>query len=430
MYQQTIITLIVMIIAYALSLWKLKSAEISMVIAAVAGAVAAGFGFPARILIEGTFTYIDLGLIFVTASIFINIYSETGAINAMVANVVEHFYDKKWILFALMVFIMLIPGALTGAGSVAIFVVGGTVAKIMQYMGISRVRTAGFIYVTAMLSAAAPPINLWAMLMAAGANMPYVGFTYILLVPILIIALFVIIYFGRGGIAQKKEDILKQIPKAPENLTGLRIILPLLTLILLFLLSQYAAFSIPILGLPFMFIICAIVTMLVNPKKTSLKRYYEVVVNTMEQVFSLLATVISVGVLVNVMTASGVRGLVAITFITLPLFFVYATVLIFGPLAQGSLSYGSAIIIGVPIIFLFNTMGINNTVVAAALALIFPLGDCLPPSMIVGRVTIETVGYKGPYPIFLKNIAIPWLFMGGVALLMLIYANKLSFLVI
>ena len=108
-----------------------------MVITAVAGAVAAGFGFPARILVEGTFTYIDLGLIFVTASVFINIYSETGAINAMVANVVEHFYDKKWILFALMVFIMLIPGALTGAGSVAIFVVGGTVAKIMQYTGIS-----------------------------------------------------------------------------------------------------------------------------------------------------------------------------------------------------------------------------------------------------------------------------------------------------
>ena len=162
----------------------------------------------------------------------------------------------------------------------------------------------------------------------------------------------------------------------------------------------------------------------------NLKRYYEVIVNTMEQVFSLLATVISVGVLVSVMTSTGVRGLIAITFITLPLFFVYASVLIFGPLAQGSLSYGSAIIIGVPIIFLFNSMGINNTVVAAALSLVFPLGDCLPPSMIVGRVTLETVGYEGSYNSFLKGIVIPWLFMGVVALLMLIFANDLSFLVI
>ncbi len=75
-------------------------------------------------------------------------------------------------------------------------------------------------------------------------------------------------------------------------------------------------------------------------------------------------------------------------------------------------------------------MGVNVIVVAAALSLIFPLGDCLPPSRIVGRVAIETVGYEGSYMSFLKTIAIPWLFMGGIALLMLIFANKLSFLVV
>ena len=430
MYQQTIFTLVVMILVFAVSSWKLKSAEISMVITAIAGALVAGFGFPVRLLVEGTFTYLDLAMIFVTASIFINIYSETGAVNALMISIVDRFYKKKWILFSLMVIIMLIPGALTGAGSVSIFVVGGMVAKIMQFMGISKARTTGFVYVTAMLAAAAPPINLWAMLMAAQANMPYVGFNIILIVPILIIAAFAVIYFGRGGTPQKKEDILAQIPKPPRELTNIRIILPLATLLALFILSQYTAFSIPVIGLPLMFIICAVVSTLANPKKTSLKRYYEVVVNTMEQVFSLLATVISVGVLVNIMTGTGVRGLIAITFITLPVVFIYSTVLIFGPFAQGSLSYGSAVILGTPIIFLFNSMGINVTVVAAALSLIFPLGDCLPPSRIVGRVSIETVGYEGNYISFLKSIAIPWLFMGGVALLMLIFANKLSFLVI
>ena len=99
MYQQTIITLVIMIIAYALSLWRLKSAEISMVISAIAGAIAAGLGFPTRILVEGTFTYLDLGLIFVTASIFINIYAEIGAINAMVITVVEKFYNKNGFFF-------------------------------------------------------------------------------------------------------------------------------------------------------------------------------------------------------------------------------------------------------------------------------------------------------------------------------------------
>jgi CitMHS family citrate-Mg2+:H+ or citrate-Ca2+:H+ symporter len=52
-------------------------------------------------------------------------------------------------------------------------------------------------------------------------------------------------------------------------------------------------------------------------------------------------------------------------------------------------------ILGTPIIFLFNSMGLNVTVTAAALSFLFPLGDCLPPSRIVGRLTVETVGYEG-----------------------------------
>jgi hypothetical protein len=123
------------------------------------------------------------------------------------------------------------------------------------------------------------------------------------------------------------------------------------------------------------------------------------------------------------MTATGVRGLLAITFITL-MVFIYITALLFAPFAQGSLSYGSAIILGTPIIFLFNSIGLNVTVTAAALSFLFPLGDCLPPSRIVGRLTVETVGYEGSYMSFLKAIAIPWLFMGAIGLLMLIFPNR------
>ena len=64
MYQQTTLTLAVMIVVFALSSWKLKSAEISMVITAIVGALVAGFGFPVRLLVEGTFTYLDLAMIF------------------------------------------------------------------------------------------------------------------------------------------------------------------------------------------------------------------------------------------------------------------------------------------------------------------------------------------------------------------------------
>ena len=57
------------------------------------------------------------------------------------------------------------------------------------------------------------------------------------------------------------------------------------------------------------------------------------------QVFPLLATVISVGVLVNIMAATGVRGLIAITFVTLPVVLIYVFAPFVLPLAQGSLGY-------------------------------------------------------------------------------------------
>ena len=152
--------------------------------------------------------------------------------------------------------------------------------------------------------------------------------------------------------------------------------------------------------------------------------------NTMEQVFPLLATVISVGALVNVMNATGVKGLIAITFVTLPVYLIYALVLVFGPFAQGSLSYGSAVILGTPIIFLFNNLGFNVTVVTAALSLIFPIGDCLPPSRIVGRLSIESVKYEEGYMSFLKSALVPILFMAAVALIMFIFPNQFKFLVI
>ncbi len=39
---------------------------------------------------------------------------------------------------------------------------GGMVATVLGYMGISRVRVAAIVFVIAGLSAAAPPVSLWA----------------------------------------------------------------------------------------------------------------------------------------------------------------------------------------------------------------------------------------------------------------------------
>jgi CitMHS family citrate-Mg2+:H+ or citrate-Ca2+:H+ symporter len=259
--------------------------------------------------------------------------------------------------------------------------------------------------------------------------MPYVGFDLVLLAPVLVTAAATVAYLGWGAVPQPKEAILAGLPPLPAGMTWWRAAIPLVILLALALAAKYAAFTIPTLGFPLMFLICAAATVAVDPVRRPARRWLEVVNQTVEQVFPLVATMVSVGVLVNILAATGVRGLIAISFVALPIAGICATALLVCPLAQGSLGFGSAVILGTPLIFVFNAVGANVTVVAAAFSLLFALGDCLPPSRIVGRTAIETVGYTGSYGSFLRATAVPWLVMGVVALAMLVFPARLAWLV-
>lgn len=420
----TFILFLVMIAAFVLSSIKLKSPDISMVVAAVVIAIVGmfmfpGLGNPIRYLVEGLFVNLDLAMLFIAASIFVNIYAHSGAITTLTRALVKKVHNK-WVLMSILGVMMLVPGALTGAGSVSIFVLGGLVSTILSHLGVSKKKSTVFVFFFAIMSAACPPVNLWTMLMTAQANMPYVGFTWLLLVPILVASAFCIVYCGWGAKPEDTEQILAELPERTEGQSATRIILPMLTIVVLFVLAFALPWDIPTLGLPLMFIIAAIVALLCNPKKTKAKEYLGVLDNTMEQVFPLVANVLSIGVLQSAMAATGVRGLIGSTCVALPLVLIYALILFIGPLCQGCFNYGVSVVLGGPLIFMFNTMGMDVTVICAALSLIFPIGDCLPPSMIVGRLACKETGYKESYISFLKAAWPPALVIGLIAVLMII----------
>ena len=66
------------------------------------------------------------------------------------------FGNRRAIALILLMFIMLIPGAITGAGSVSVLVSGGAVAMALASMGISKQRIAAIVFLLAGLSAVAP----------------------------------------------------------------------------------------------------------------------------------------------------------------------------------------------------------------------------------------------------------------------------------
>lgn len=85
MFIQTSIILVVMVFVFILALQLFKmSPELSMIISAFAGALVAGFRLPLRHIVEGAFTYLDIILVIISATIFMNVLKDSGAIFSIV----------------------------------------------------------------------------------------------------------------------------------------------------------------------------------------------------------------------------------------------------------------------------------------------------------------------------------------------------------
>lgn len=428
-----IIILVIMVAAYTIAKWRGLSVETSMLSAAAAGGIFGGFFKTppfeqlARHLVEGSFTYLDVILVFTTATIFMAIVSESGGVNYVVRGTIKVFYNRRLIVLLLLMIIILIPGALTGAGSVSLLVVGAPVALAFSYLGIPKKRAAAILFIVAGLSAAAPPVNIWAMILSAGTAIPYVGFELPLGIPVLLLGTFSVLILGwkREGM-QDKESILKEMPAVPPSMTWWKVLLPFLVFFGLIAVSRIWPFSSPILGLSLEFVIAAAVALLVSPKRINILILSR---DTVKKLLPLLATMVIVGMLQQIMTATGVRGLLSYAVISTPLILLFILLAVIIPFSEGILTYGGAAIIGIPLIWFLDSIGLHATIAIAGLSLLWPLGDGLPPTALIGRLSVMVSEYKGSYWAFLKATWIPWIVITVTGILMVVFSAKLEFLV-
>ncbi|MQY61647.1 C4-dicarboxylate ABC transporter [bacterium] len=433
MYFHIGIILAIMVIAYALAKWKKLSIELSMLSAAAGGGIAGAFvstppiGQLARHLVEGAFTYLDVILVFSTATIFMAIVREFGGVNYVVRATIKYFYNLRIIALVLLMIIVLIPGALTGAGSVSLLVVGAPVALALGYLGIAKRRVAAILFIVAGLSAAAPPVNIWAMILSAGTAIPYVGFELPLGIPVLLLGTFTVLFLGwRRERKMDLEEVLKEMPEVPAGMSWWRVLLPFLVFFGLVVASRVWPFSTPILGLPLEFTIAAFVALLVSPKRIKILALSR---DTMKRLLPLLATMVVVGMLQQIMTATGVRGLLSFAVISTPIVLLFILLAVIIPVSEGVLTYGAAAIIGIPLIWFLDSIGLHATVAIAGLSLLWPLGDGLPPTALIGRLSVMVSEYKDSYWTFLKATWVPWVIITIVGILMVIFSARLEFLV-
>ena len=427
------IILTVMVAAYVIANRLKLSVELCMLSSALAGGIVGAFVHTppvielARHLVEGMFTYLDVMILFVTATIFINIIAESGGVNYVVRGIVKAFYNVRLIALFFIMIVVLIPGALTGAGSVSILTVGAPSAIALGYLGISKRRVAAILFIVAGLSAAAPPVNIWAMIISAGTAIPYVGFELPLGIPVILLGTFTMLTLGwKRETRMDREEVLKQMPEVHPNMRWWRVVLPFVVFFGLIVAFRIWPFSMPTLGLPLQFAIAAIVAFIVSPKKVNILTLSR---DTVKLLLPLLATMAVVGSLQQVMTVTGVRGLISYIVISTPLVLLYILLIFLIPASEGVLTYGGAAIIGIPLVWFLDSIGLHATVAIAGLSLIWPLGDGLPPTALIGRLTVMMSEYKESYGSFLKATWLPWIVITAVGILMVIFSAKLSFLV-
>ena len=433
MYLQIGIISAVMVGTYSLAKWKKLSVEISMLLAAVAGGIAGAIENtpPAsqliRHLVEGAFTYLDVILVFSTATIFMAIVSESGGVNYIVRGTIKHFFNKRIIVLILLMIIILIPGALTGAGSVSLLVVGAPVALALGYLGIPIKRVAAILFIVAGLSAAAPPVNIWAMILCAGTAIPYVGFELPLGIPVLLLGTFTVLFLGwKRERKMDLEEVLKEMPEVPAKMSWWRMLLPFLVFFGLVIAYRIWPFSTPIMGLPLQFSVAALVALFVSPKKINILVLSR---ETMKRLLPLLGTMVIVGMLQQIMTVTGVRGLISFAVISMPLVLLYILLIIIIPVSEGVLTYGAAAILGIPLVWFLDSIGLHATVVIAGLSILWPLGDGLPPTALIGRLSVMVSEYKESYWTFLRSTWVPWILITIVGILLIIFSARLEFLV-
>lgn len=364
------------------------------------------------ILVEGAFGYFDAVLTVLTAMMFIVAIEKSGLLKHIAEFLAERFSAKPRLLLLLTTILAMSGGMITGSSSASVLTTGAVAFPVFTSIGLNRKKAGILIAISSVLGMIAPPVNIQALVICEGVDMPYVGFTYPLLWLTIPTALIISLFIGGRDVRR---------PKTQKNITfnakDLVLYIPLLLMIILSILDSYGLIQI---GLPMIFFLSSIVAILSSGKK---RDFFQISITALEQSLPVLAILVGVGMLIQVMTLSGVRGLIVANMLFFPYSFLFLTVGLGVPLFGAISSYGSASVLGIPFLLAFR--GGNDVLIASAISLLAGIGDMLPPTALATTVSAQVVGLDSYTQIFKGSV--PFLAAIGVfSVVSIIYSSRLS----
>lgn len=463
---QELVILLVMIGAFLLSNFLLHfPVSLGMALSAVLGALVYGIFYSGDIsglgrhLFEGTFTYLDTVLIIAMAMIFMTFIQESGAMGALNNAIVTRFYKKPTIMLILLMIIVMFPGMITGSSTAGVLAAGSIVAPILMLIGVPKDKTGAVIAVGAILGMAAPPVNIPALLIAGGVDMPFSGFDVPLLLITLILGIFTVLFICRKYCRNIDiEELKTHLDSETGKKYGIRVYIPVLVLALVLIIRMipsilsifgakggfvdwFTQFSSKIAGIamPLTFLICALLAIIPGcGKKFNVIKSCKEALNT---TIPVLGKLMGVGMFIQILTLTGARGWIVsaclklasiggteVTF-TIGTILLLLAIAIVCPAFGAVSSYGSATVLGVP--FLIVLMDVkfpaaSEIIMACALSTIVCCGDLMPPTALSGNYAADLVGVK--YSKVLKHVGVPVAVCIVFCLAVLLLAEQLKFL--
>lgn len=413
-----LIILLLMLASFAISVFVLKMpAGVSLILAAVVGGLVDGHGIPVRQLVEGGFGFMEAIMIIATAMIFMKIMESSGVLALISLWIIKTFYKKPSILIIVIVLFVMFPGMLTGLSSTCVLTTGILVAPVLLAIGIPRLATGSLIAMAAVFGEVAPPISIPVMIIGGGVDMPYIGFTIPLLLVSLPAALFTAIYFRVRFVKKIDLDmVLEKLNIVENGNRGFKLYIPLI-FVIGYMISEIIFHKYLLhLGVPLIFTIGSVLGIIISPKTKIIKVSGE----ALRMALPVIVILVGVGMFLQILTLTGVRGYLAISALQLPdaVKYMAAAVMPF----MGS-AYASASVIGVPLVYVF--IGKSAVVVTASLVMMAALGDLMPPPSLLCAYAAQTVGVKNHFKI-LKQSIIPIIFSMFVAIIVLIFAEDIS----
>lgn len=396
-----LIIFIVMVGVFMLGCFLAKlPVGVSMMLAAISGAIVGGEGVPIRHLVEGTFSYIDTILVIATAMVFMKVVEKSGTLEALSAVIIKRFHKHPAILLILIMAVIMFPGMITGSSTAAVLSAGSIMAPVLIIMGLDVVTAAALIAMGGLMGMIAPPVNLPAMLIGGGIDVPFVGFGIPLLLLTIPVAIFSALFLGLKQ--AKGMDYEKMAPHLNTEIGpkyGFKIYIPLIVLVALMLLTKIFK-VIPDIGMPLMFLISAIIGLFTGRKVNAAQTISE----ALHSALPVMGILMGVGMFIQIMTLTGVRGFIVMTCLGLPenLRLLAAGVSI--PLFGAVSSFGAASVLGVPFSLAFLNMDTVFTI--AGLSFIASLGDMMPPTALAGLFAAKVTGVKN-YVQVLKRCMVP-----------------------